>query len=318
MQVKIMMLLSDEKSQKLCRCAETILNEVAGAFEHQFSIFYEKIGAYSQEAYELPLTEETVEACEKCQGILLGNMSAEGVQELLDALEMPFTARYFGIPQALCGRHERGFNMWLALAHSLDADSLDVLVQKAVEIAAQNDLHVTHVRPNGAANLIWQEAMQKGGRQEDGALNEVSAEEAIRNLIEMPSRMGTMVVPPYAGRIYMAAAVALNPMPVLMHDIALSDRVGVYGPAISQEDMEEVNPIPMILSLADLLRYSFGLKHEADCVNAAVQNVLEAGWRTADILSGSDMTIDARDMVDLVCEQISLAGQLMYHSEGKI
>ena len=155
MQIKIMMLLSDEKSKKLCQCAETILNEVAGAFEHRFLILYEKVGEFSKSAYGVPLTEETVEACEKCQGILAGNTTWEGMDELIQALEIPFTARYCGVPQALCGRHERGFSQWMSHVHSLAEEDLPIAIRKSFEIALQNDLPISFVEPNGAAKDRW-------------------------------------------------------------------------------------------------------------------------------------------------------------------
>lgn len=44
------------------------------------------------------------------------------------------------------------------------------------------------------------------------------------------------------------------------------------------------NPIGTILSVALLLRHSLGLEAEAAAVEAAVDLVLEAGWRTADLM----------------------------------
>ena len=37
-----------------------------------------------------------------------------------------------------------------------------------------------------------------------------------------------------------------------------------------------------------MLRYSFGLAKEADAIEAAVDSVLKAGLRTADIIGSSD------------------------------
>ena len=54
-------------------------------------------------------------------------------------------------------------------------------------------------------------------------------------------------------------------------------------------------------------------------MDAAVQNVLAAGWRTPDMpLIDEDQVITPEDMADLICEQISLAGQLLYDGKGVI
>ena len=42
-----------------------------------------------------------------------------------------------------------------------------------------------------------------------------------------------------------------------------------------------------LLSAAMMLRYSFGLDKEADAIEAAVDSVLDAGYRTADIIGDS-------------------------------
>ena len=56
------------------------------------------------------------------------------------------------------------------------------------------------------------------------------------------------------------------------------------------------NPIATILSCAMMLRYSFGLKDEADAIETAVENVLNAGHRTADIAAkGEKGAVHLRD-----------------------
>ena len=47
------------------------------------------------------------------------------------------------------------------------------------------------------------------------------------------------------------------------------------------------NPIGTILSAAMMLRYSFNMDAEADCVEQAVAAFLDDGYRTADILPHS-------------------------------
>ncbi|MDE6917700.1 MAG: 3-isopropylmalate dehydrogenase, partial [Lachnospiraceae bacterium] len=70
------------------------------------------------------------------------------------------------------------------------------------------------------------------------------------------------------------------------------------------------NPIATILSAAMMLRYSFDLDREADAIEAAVQKVLEEGYRTIDIMP---QEADKRDRVkqvgtavmgDLISERI--------------
>jgi 3-isopropylmalate dehydrogenase len=58
----------------------------------------------------------------------------------------------------------------------------------------------------------------------------------------------------------------------------------IHGSAPDIAGRNIANPIGTILSVALLLRHSLGLEAEAAAVEAAVDSVLEAGWRTADLM----------------------------------
>jgi len=62
----------------------------------------------------------------------------------------------------------------------------------------------------------------------------------------------------------------------------------IHGSAPDIAGQGKANPLATILSVAMLLRYSLNLPEPADAIEAAVNNVLDAGFRTADIASGSD------------------------------
>ena len=64
------------------------------------------------------------------------------------------------------------------------------------------------------------------------------------------------------------------------------------------------NPIATILSCAMMLRYSFGLKAEADAIETAVENVLNAGHRTADIAAKGEKVLSTSEMGALIREQL--------------
>jgi len=58
----------------------------------------------------------------------------------------------------------------------------------------------------------------------------------------------------------------------------------IHGSAPDIAGTDTANPIGTILSAAMMLRYSFDLSAEADCIETAVSNVLDKGYRTADIM----------------------------------
>lgn len=61
----------------------------------------------------------------------------------------------------------------------------------------------------------------------------------------------------------------------------------IHGSAPDIAGQNKADPIATILSAAMMLRYSFGLTEEADAIEKAVDNVLDAGFRTADLVGTS-------------------------------
>ena len=73
-------------------------------------------------------------------------------------------------------------------------------------------------------------------------------------------------------------------------DTAVSLFEPIHGSAPDIAGQGIANPIGMILSMAMMLRHSFGLEDEAQAVEQAVEGVLSEGYRTPDIASdGGDV-----------------------------
>jgi 3-isopropylmalate dehydrogenase len=53
-----------------------------------------------------------------------------------------------------------------------------------------------------------------------------------------------------------------------------------------------------------MLRYSFGLPKEAQAVEAAVEEVLQQGYRTYDIMSEGKLKVGTKEMGDLIAGKI--------------
>ncbi|MBP3365511.1 MAG: 3-isopropylmalate dehydrogenase [Treponema sp.] len=85
----------------------------------------------------------------------------------------------------------------------------------------------------------------------------------------------------------------------------------IHGSAPDIAGKDLANPLATILSAAMLLRYSFGLEAEAKAIEAAVNSVLDEGWRTGDIagsrleeLKAGGKLAGTRQMGRLVAERI--------------
>ena len=58
----------------------------------------------------------------------------------------------------------------------------------------------------------------------------------------------------------------------------------IHGSAPDIAGKDLANPIGTVLSAAMMLRYSFQMPEEADCIERAVSSLLDDGYRTADIM----------------------------------
>lgn len=80
----------------------------------------------------------------------------------------------------------------------------------------------------------------------------------------------------------------------------------VHGSAPDIAGQDKANPLATILSVAMMLRMTFGMGPAADAVENAVRAVLQDGWRTGDIAGAGRKgdIVGCRKMGDLVLEKL--------------
>ncbi|MCX7912212.1 MAG: 3-isopropylmalate dehydrogenase [Dehalococcoidales bacterium] len=77
----------------------------------------------------------------------------------------------------------------------------------------------------------------------------------------------------------------------------------IHGSAPRRAGLNMANPIATILSAAMMLRYSFSLEKEARAVEKAVEDVLNEGYRTYDIMSEGKTKVGTKEMGDLIARK---------------
>ena len=78
----------------------------------------------------------------------------------------------------------------------------------------------------------------------------------------------------------------------------------IHGSAPRRAGLNMANPIATILSAAMMLRYSFGLIEETQAVEKAVDEVLQNGYRTYDIMSEGKTKVGTKGMGDLITGKV--------------
>ena len=78
----------------------------------------------------------------------------------------------------------------------------------------------------------------------------------------------------------------------------------IHGSAPDIVGRQIANPLGTILSVAMMLRHSFGLESEAKAVESAVDRVLAEGYRTLDIAGSGSESVTTVEMGDLIAGRI--------------
>ena len=310
MRAKIMLLSASAQDEINAAYAEKILIDLSAAFDHTFSMRQDKIGEKSKATSGESLTDKTIDACQSCQAVFVCDANADGLQDLYDALNLPMLVRSFCVPEVLCGRHEKPVNLFVGSVFSMDEDTLRQAIHSSFSLAQEMDVRLCHCTPTGKSQAEWTAAI----RVQETAFPQVSAStmtapEAIRSMIISPERMGMLLCPPYAGGIMLSAGTALSTHPNVIHDFAFDESIGVYAPVLPP-DQSDVGPFAAALAVAKMLRCSLHLSKEAACLEAALSNVIVGGWETKE----DGGALSGMDVVELIGEQIAMAGELMNKS----
>ncbi|MFB0559356.1 MAG: 3-isopropylmalate dehydrogenase [Dehalococcoidales bacterium] len=78
----------------------------------------------------------------------------------------------------------------------------------------------------------------------------------------------------------------------------------IHGSAPRRAGLDMANPIAVILSVAIMLRYSLGLIREAQAIEAAIEEVLNEGYRTYDIMSEGKMKVGTKEIGELIARKV--------------
>ena len=78
----------------------------------------------------------------------------------------------------------------------------------------------------------------------------------------------------------------------------------IHGSAPRIAGQDKANPLGTILSAAMMLRFSFEMTEEANAIENAVSAYLDAGFRTADIMSDGTKLVGCRECGKLVVHNL--------------
>lgn len=188
---------------------------------------------------------------------------------------------------------------------------IERILRKAFELARLRRGKVTSV---DKANVLessryWRElAVAIGKEYPDVELNHMYVDNCAMQLVKYPAQFDVLVTENMFGDILSDQASVLGGSLGMLPSASLGGKIGLYEPAHGTAPeltgLNCANPIATILSAAMLLRYSLEQGEEADCIEQAVAEVLEQGYRTADLVEEGKQLVNTDEMGSLIIEKI--------------
>ncbi|MCP4702380.1 MAG: 3-isopropylmalate dehydrogenase [Gammaproteobacteria bacterium] len=156
------------------------------------------------------------------------------------------------------------------------------------------------------ATEFWREVVERVSRDyPEVQLTHMYVDNAAMQLVRNPGQFDVIVTTNMFGDILSDLASMLTGSIGMLPSASLdAGNKGMYepihgsAPDIAGKNL--ANPLATILSAAMLLRFSFNLTNLADCVEAAVKQVLKQGLRTADICAKGEQAVSTTAMGDAV------------------
>ncbi len=140
-------------------------------------------------------------------------------------------------------------------------------------------------------------------------LSNMYVDNAAMQIIKNPKQFDVILTGNIFGDILSDEASMLSGSLGLLPSASLSDTKPamyepIHGSAPDLKGKNIVNPIATILSAGMMLKYSFGLDEENDCIVNAVRKALKDGYRTADIMQDGKQNLSTTRMGDVIKQNI--------------
>jgi 3-isopropylmalate dehydrogenase len=247
------------------------------------------------------LYEELKSACPLKEEIAANGFDMIVVRELTGGL-------YFGERQSVI---ENGIRK---ATDTLNYDETEIkrVAIKALETAMKRRKNLISVDKANvlASSRLWRQVVgEVAAGYPEVALSHMLVDNCAMQLVKNPAQFDVVLTENMFGDILSDEASMITGSIGMLPSASLNEtKFGLYEPShgsapdIAGQDL--ANPLATILSAALMLRYSFDLEKEATAIEAAVQQALSSGYRTADIYAAGATKVGCREMGELVVKEI--------------
>jgi len=217
---------------------------------------------------------------------------------------------YFGKPKGF-GVNEQGdrtsFNTMI-----YSVPEIDRIAKVAFEIARKRNGRLCSVEKANVLEVsqLWKERVIEVHKDfSDIELSHMYVDNAAMQLIRRPTQFDTIVTGNIFGDILSDAASMLTGSIGMLPSAAIGlEGPGLYEPvhgsAPDIAGQDKANPLAQVLSAAMMMRYQFGEEEIASALEKAVNDVLDDGYRTGDIMQEGMKLVGCRKMGELLLSKL--------------
>ena len=161
------------------------------------------------------------------------------------------------------------------------------------------------------SSRLWKKVMHRLAEEyPDVELSDMLVDNCAMQIVKNPAQFDVIVTENMFGDILSDEASQITGSIGMIPSSSLgASSCGLYEPIHgSAPDIaghDKANPIGTILSAAMMLRFSFNMCEEADAIENAVSAYLDAGYRTADIMSEGGKLVGCKQCGELIVKFLS-------------
>jgi 3-isopropylmalate dehydrogenase len=249
------------------------------------------------------LSYSAIAGCSPLRAEVVSGADILIVRELLGGL-------YFGEPRGFAGANR---STVASNTMSYSVAEIERIARIAFAAARKRRGKVTSVDKANVleTSQLWRETVTRIWRDyPDVTLDHLYVDACAMHLIVNPRRFDVVLTENLFGDILSDEAAVIAGSLGMLASATIGGEVGLYEPVHgSAPDIAGhgvANPCGAIASAAMMLRHSANLEQEAGDVELAIEHVLEAGYRTPDIASGTGGYIATTSEIgELVCQAVT-------------